>query len=172
MIMRLFLLCFLVFGVLGADVLRKDQKNGVTLSLGLMGFGVSYFDYYRNSEFYGMYSSFSDNNYDESYLNIHYRKFLKDQIGGWYYGGFGQHVEIDGKLKNEHKNAKQNKFGIGGEIGYSYFGLFNYPGLYINSGLGLGVYLSSENEIFEEEGLFGDQPMVIHFDLFRIGFVF
>ena len=159
-----------------------SSKRGVGVSYGLMGLGISYFDRYTNSEVFGSYMDFSDDEYDDNYdpnkkeseqhLSLHYRRFFKEQIGGFYYGAFARLSKLEGKLKNEHSRATQTKFGIGGEIGYTSFNLLNYPSLYWGAGLGLGAYLSGKHDLFERDDLLGDMPVVLHLDILRVGYVF
>lgn len=182
MIKIFFLIIFLFSGVINSGELSK-KKQGIALSYGLMGgAAVSYFDKERNSEVFGAVMNFSDDTYESDYdankkqselhISLHYRKFFKERVGGYYYGGFARYSKLEGKLKNEHSRATQSKVGIGTEVGYTSFGLLNYPSLYWSTGLGIGVYLSGEHEIFEDDDMLGDIPMVVHLELIRIGFVF
>ncbi len=182
MIAKSILLIFLSIGILNASELHED-KQGFAISYGLLGgLGVSYFDKAHNSEILLSFMSFSDDIYDKSYeenkeeselhLSLYYRKFFKERVGGFYYGGFVRLTQLDGKLKNEHKRATQVKFGVGGEVGYTSFNLLHYPGLYWGSGLGVGMYLGGKHEIFENDDMLGDMQGVLHLDLIRIGYVF
>ncbi len=181
MIERIVLIFFLSLGILKADVLAKE-KRGFGFSLGLMGYGVSYFDKNKNTEIFGSFFDYDDyaggsnynfnNEQSEMHISLHYRKFFKEQIDNFYYGGFVKYSYLDGKLKGVHKRAEQNKFGVGGEIGYTSFGLLDYPTLYWGLGFGLGAYFNNESEIFEGDEMLGDFPIIIHFDLIRIGLVF
>lgn len=181
MIKKIILICFLALGILKADTLVK-KKRGFGFSLGLMGYGISYFDKDRNTEIFGSFLGYDDyaegSNYNfddeqsEMHISLHYRKFFKEGVGGFYYGGFARYSYLDGKLKGEHKRAEQNKFGIGGEVGYTSFGLLEYPTLYWGLGFGLGAYFNKESEIYESDEILGDFPLIIHLDLIRIGLVF
>ena len=158
------------------------NKKGIGLSLGFMGAGISYFDKSRDSEIFGSFMYYEDNVYgvdyerdtteSELHISLHYRKFFKPQIGGYYYGGFARYTKLDGKLKKENSRATQGKVGIGAEVGYTSFGLLNFPSLYWNSGLGVGTYLSGDSNIYARDDMMGDMSMVFHIDLIRIGYLF
>ncbi len=176
-ILLIVLLCSSIY----AKPMDKNHQ-GLALSLGLMGVGVSYFDKARYSEVFagyyhyedstGSYDSTFNKEHSETVIDLHYRQFLRPKIGGWYYGGFAKYARLEGKLKEEHRRATQNKFGIGAEIGYSSFGLLGHRSFYWQSGFGVGVYLDGESEMFEGDELISDIPVAVHFDLIRIGFVF
>jgi len=180
MIKKSILLFVLFFSGIYADTLQKE--NNIGISYGLMGVELSYFDKKRNSELTALVMYFSDDEYEENYDpnkdeselhgTIHYRKFFKPQIGGWYYGGFFRVSKLEGKLKNEHSRATQTKVGIGAEIGYTSFNLLGYSGLYWNIGFGIGPYLSKDNEIFERDDMLGDAPVAVHMDIIRLGYVY
>ena len=182
MIKKTTLFVLLTCGILNAGELSVERQCfGISYGV-LGGAGVSYFDKSQKSEISAFVMSYSDDIYEESYeknkeqselhLSLHYRKFFKDRVGGYYYGGFARYSKLEGKLKNEHNRATQSKFGIGGEIGYTSFNLLDYPGLYWGSGLGLGMYVSGEHEIFEKDDMLGDVRGVFHLDIIRLGYVF
>ncbi len=182
MIKKIVLLTLLAFGALNAGEMHEG-KQGIGISYGLLGgAGVSYFDKIQNSEILGAVMGFSDDVYEEDYdankkqselhISLHYRKFFKPRIGGFYYGGFARYTKLEGKLKNEHNRATQLKFGVGAEVGYTSFNLLDYPGLYWSSGIGMGAYVSGEHEIFENDEMLGDFPIVMHLDIIRIGYLF
>ncbi len=182
MIKKIILIFFFVFGIAHAGEL-SEKKKGVALSYGLMGgAAISYFNKAQNSEIFGAVMHYSDDIYEKDYdadkeqselhISLHYRKFFKEKVGGYYYGGFARYSKLDGKLKNEHNRAKQSKLGVGVEVGYTSFGLLDYPDLYWNTGIGIGGYISGDHEIFEDDEMLGDAPIVAHLDLIRIGLVF
>lgn len=105
---------------------------------------------------------------------LHYRQFLEDQIGGWYYGIYVASARIEGRLKSSHRKAKQSKFGIGGEIGYSSYKLFYNNDLYWNFGIGLGTYIGSgsKHNIFRDQELRSDSRAAHFLDILRIGILF
>ena len=179
--MKKIALLLLILNTLYGGELDKD-KQGFSGSFGLMGFGLSYFDKVKNSEIFGALMTYSDDIYEKDYdentaqsevdISLHYRKFFKEQVAGFYYGGFAKLTYLEGKVKNEHKIEKQSKVGVGAEVGYTSFGLFNYPSLYWNVGIGLGAYLNGDHEIYEDGDMLGDFPLAVHMDLLRLGLVF
>ncbi len=174
-----FLLVFVLLPLLAGE-LKKD--GNIALSYGLMGVGLSWFDKAHHTEILVSYMHFSDDPYEANYdpdkkeserhISLYYRRFFKPQTGGWYYGGFARLSRLEGKLKGEHSRAEQTKAGIGAEVGYTSFSLFGYEGLYWNTGFGIGPYLSGKSSIFERDSMLGDVPVVVHMDIFRIGYLF
>jgi hypothetical protein len=181
MIKKIIFLALFGFGILSAGILDENRK-GYGISYGLMGLEGSYFIHERNSEIMASVMSFSDDEYEDNYdsnkeesefhISVHYRKFFKPQIGGWYYGGFLRYTNLEGKLKGEHSRATQSKVGVGAELGYTSFGLLDYSGLYWNVGFGIGPYLSGDNELFERDDMLGDASVAVHMDIIRLGYVF
>jgi hypothetical protein len=179
--MKKIALLLLLLNTLYGGELDKD-KQGFGISYGIMGVGVSYFDRVKNSELFATVMYYSDDIYEKDYnedtaqkeihLSLHYRKFFKEQVSGFYYGGFARYSYLEGKIKNKHQIEKQSKVGLGAEVGYTSFGLLNYPTLYWNVGIGLGPYLNGDHEIYEDDDLLGHFPLAVHMDLLRIGLVF
>jgi len=175
------LILSLLSGVLTADSIGEN-KLGLGVSFGLMGLEGSYFIPEQNSEVMVSIMSFSDDPYDSNYdsnkdenelhISLHYRKFFKPQIGGFYYGGFVRYTNLEGKLKGEHSRATQDKVGLGAEVGYTSFGLFNNSSIYWNVGFGLGPYLSKESELFERDDMLGDVSTAMYLDIIRVGYLF
>jgi len=180
MIKKIIIISSLFLGLTHADTLKKENSLGI--SYGLMGIELSYFNKKHNSELTALVMYFSDDEYEENYDpnkdeselhgSIHYRKFFKPKIGGWYYGGFARITKLEGKLKNEHSRATQTKVGIGAEVGYTSFNLLGYSGLYWNVGFGIGPYLSQDNELFERDDMLGDAAAAVHMDIIRLGYVY
>ena len=108
-------------------------------------------------------------------LSLHYRKFLSNKTRGFYYGGFTSYTYLDGKIKNDHRLATVNKFGLGAEIGLRLMKTHSNWSFYWGPALRLGTYFGSNNDVFEHDSLgmaLYDKDLFVDVDFFRVGFRF
>lgn len=151
----------------------------------------SIFDYVNNAEiaFPILYSSEeSDSGYDNLNsahdnfklltVDMQYRKFLYERVGGLYVSGVARVAILDGrlepsKIEDDGDNyAKVTKFGVGLGIGYRL--LPQYNNWYWGVGLVVGRYLGSDNNIFDSSslGAIDDSSVFVDLELLKIGYKF
>ena len=115
------------------------------------------------------------NDYDDTSftLDLHLRKFFNNEANGVYLGGFGRYTYLEGKSKNL-KIAKLHRFGLGTEIGVR-FREKKSP-LYHGISFGMGVYLDSNQDVFEHEDNYimrmDGRKYFWDIELFKLGYQF
>ena len=117
---------------------------------------------------------FRGNDYDDTGLTIdlHYRQFFQDKANGFYVGGFGRYAYLEGKATNA-QIVKQNRFGIGTEVGVRL--REDKSPIYWGASFALGAYLDNEEANFAHEGSFMDMDRKKYFwdiELLKIGYEF
>jgi hypothetical protein len=108
--------------------------------------------------------------YKQFTVDVHYRKYINDTIGGFYYGGFTRLAKLEGKGAG-YSYIKQTKLGFGGTLG---FRLFHNRGFYWGASLSLGSYITGDNEQFIGQmfEITDDQKFIIDIELFKFGYTF
>ena len=190
---KIILFVFLSLGLVAGN-LDKDNTIGIEInpvSIASAGTfisgGVSYFYhdsgveiampffYYSNGEeeeYYSKNNSYEkEDKYQQFNIDLHYRQYHDGVIGGLYYGGLVRYIFLDGKLKDEHMNAKVSKVGLAGEIGYKTFGLFGYKQLYWGASFSVGAYLTDKYDQFQEP-MPGDSIALVDVEFFKFGVTF
>ena len=107
-------------------------------------------------------------------FDFHYRKFLGEQMNGFYLSGFGRLTHLDGKLEAENAFQKTLKFGLGVGLGYLLFP--KNQRFYWGAGLIVGRYLGNQNDIYNHGGVewldFDDLPIIIDVEFLKFGYAF
>jgi len=140
----------------------------------------SYFDHKHNAEIAvpWLITAFKDTDYNniEIHLDVidvdlHYRKFLGEELGGFYLSGFGRVSYLNGLLDKEEYYKKTTKFGLGVGLGYRFFP--KTQRYYWGAGLIVGRYITGDHEIYREAG-FGieDAPYIVDIELLKFGYAF
>ncbi len=104
-------------------------------------------------------------------VDIHYRKFLGEELGGFYMSSFGRVSYLNGLLDREEQYKKTTKFGLGVGLGYRFFP--KTQRYYWGVGLIVGRYIIGDNDIYREVG-FGieDSPYIVDIELLKFGYAF
>ncbi len=144
--------------------------------------GINYFDDTRGVEVALPFTynkilydnNFRGNDYDDTSLTIdlHYRKFFQNEANGFYLGGFGRYAYLEGKSNNA-KIVKQNRFGIGTELGVRLRD--KKSSTYLGVSFAVGVYLDKDEANFVNEGSFMDMDRKKYFwdiELLKFGYEF
>jgi len=175
-----------------SNSIPKSDKWGIEINPtvpiawgALYSVGISYFDQERGVEYaLPIFTSLNamggrdENGNKDDWQSIHmdfqYKQYLSGEIGnGIYFGGFGRWSNLEGNLRNSNTHVTENKFGIGGSIGYRTFNFFGYESLYWGVGLNLGTYLVGDNDIFDNDFLlFGDKQYIVDIEFFKFGLSF
>ena len=139
---------------------------------------LSIFDYTNSAEITipVLYSHESD--FKLLTLDIHYRKFIENRVGGLYMSAIGRVASLEGELRDSKRDnsgenyAKVTKLGLGLGIGYRLFSKSSR--WYWGVGLIAGRYLGSDNDIFDSSSLsaIDDAPIFIDIELLKIGYKF
>ena len=139
----------------------------------------SYFDHTNKVEiaFPWLISKTNDSGERDTYLDVntidvHYRKFLGEELNGFYFSGIGRLAHLDGKLREENAYQKTLKFGLGVGLGYRLFPKTNR--FYWGTGLVVGRYISSENDIYAHgiDFNFDDQSFFVDLEFLKFGYAF
>jgi hypothetical protein len=139
---------------------------------------VSLFDHMHDAEIAIPFSYRKDagDDYKEYTLDLHYRKFLNDYVGGLYLSGFVRYAKMEGYLSGgeygKDNFAKQSKIGLGVGIGYRYF---DPIGLYWGCSLGLGHFLNSEDsQKFDTDMIInaGANDYIFDVEFLKFGYAF
>jgi hypothetical protein len=167
-----------------ASGVPKDENWGIELNPtvpiawgAIYSMGISYFAHDSGEEYalpiFTSLAALSDggDKWQSIHVDAQYKKYLSEEVGkGMYYGGFVRWSNLEGYLKDTTKNVTENKFGLGGSIGYRTFGLFGYESLYWGAGLNVGAYVSGSHDMFDNDFLlFGDKPFIIDVEFFKFG---
>jgi hypothetical protein len=173
----------LLFSSLGADNLAKQKHFGAEVN----PFYLLILTPGENSETYlsGTFSYFDhdnlveiaipfhymnqDDDYKQQTIDVHYRQFINDSIGGFYYSGFARFAKLEGESGNGY--TKLTKAGLGAGIG---FRLFHKSSFYWGASLSLGAYLLGDNDQFTHN-LFvatDDSRVIVDIELFKFGYTF
>jgi hypothetical protein len=184
MFLRLVFIVLLFINTLGADNLPKEKHFGVEVnpfylliltpgdnSETFLSGTFSYFDHENLVEIAIPlhYMTEESDDYKQFTVDVHYRKFINDFIGGFYYSGFARLAKLEGEAGNSY--IKQTKFGLGVGIG---FRLFHKSGFYWGASLGLGSYVTGDNDQFVNN-LFvvtDDSRLIVDIELFKFGYTF
>ncbi len=181
----LFISIFIFSSLANAANLPKDKNFGIetnpfyllVVSSGedtMLSGTFSYFDHTNNAEIaIPIHIMHLDNDYKQETIDVHYRKFLNNHIGGFYLSGFARVARLRGETdySQDYKYAKQTKFGGGMGIGVRIFSSF---GLYWGASLSLGRYLTGDNDTFRSDSftLTDDQPYIFDVEFFKFGYSF
>ncbi len=184
----LFISILLSISSLHAMNLEKDKRFGVEINpfyLLILSPGendetvlsgtFSYFDHKNGAEIaiplHQM--KMGSEKYEQQTIDIHYRKFLNNQVGGFYLSGFARAARLEGKTtyEQEFNYAKQTKIGLGVGLGFRVFSSF---GLYWGASLNLGRYLTNDNENFNIDAftITDDAPYILDIEFFKFGYSF
>ena len=110
---------------------------------------------------------------DINTLDLHYRKFLGEELNGFYLSGFTRLAHLDGKMRYEDAYQKTTKLGLGAGLGYRLFP--NKQRFYWGAGLIVGRYISGDNDVYEQSvdwlG-FDDMPLIIDVEFLKFGYAF
>jgi len=142
----------------------------------------SYFDHQNHIEIAFPWV-ISHNGNDDDYggvlksrsIDIQYRKFLEERLGGFYVSGFARLTHLDGKLSEGPYYQKTLKAGIGMGIGIR---LFPKNGrIYWGAGLMVGRYLGNQNDIYYRGHdfdffAFDDAPIILDIEFLKVGYAF
>ena len=173
--------------LLSGSILKNDRwgievNPTIPIAWGaIYSMGISYFDHENAAEYaLPVFTSLNamggqdKDDWQSIHLDFQYKRYLSGEIGnGIYIGGFGRWSNLEGNLKNTHTNTTENKFGLGGSIGYRTFNIFGFEGLYWGAGLNVGAYLVGDNDIFDNDFiLFGDKQYIIDIEFFKFGVSF
>jgi len=179
-------LLFLLISSSHAINLEQDKKFGVEVnpfylliitpgenSETMLSGTFSFFDHINGAEIAIPLHYMKMNSYKQLTIDIHYRKFLNNQVGGFYLSGFGRVARLEGETTNdtEFNYAKQTKVGLGAGLGFRVFSDF---GLYWGASFSLGRYLTNDNENFGSN-LFtinDDAPYILDIEFFKFGYSF
>ncbi len=171
----------LLLSSLGADNLAKQKHFGaevnpfyILISAGgsntkYLSSTFSYFDHENLAEVAIPLHYYKEHNYKQQTIDVHYRKFINDFIGGFYYSGFARLAKLEGDGGNSY--IKQTKFGLGVGVG---FRLFHKSGFYWGASFGLGSYITGDNDQFVNN-LFvitDDPRMIVDIELLKFGYTF
>lgn len=119
------------------------------------------------------YDGYRDKGLDINTLDLHYRKFLGDQMNGFYLSGFTRLAYLDGKVRYEDSYQKTTKLGLGVGLGYRLFP--DNQRFYWGAGLIVGRYISGNNDVYEQSvdwlG-FDDMPIIIDIEFLKFGYAF
>ena len=144
----------------------------------------SIFDHKNQAEiafpwFAAKYGSGDNALYNQS-IDIHYRKFIEDRLGGPYLSAFARLSNFDGKAyvssndlsgdrETENKNAL--RFGLGVGIGTRIFP--NNKNMYWGASLSIGRYFDTSEDFTEDTpDLFGDTSFILDVELLKFGYAF
>jgi len=113
----------------------------------------------------------------ERSFDLHYRKFISDELDGFYLSLFTRFAHYDGSIYTDSSKTKTKSFsklrtGVGVGIGYRVF-----PGkrrMYWGAGMIIGRYIDNQyytlvnnNDPFSE-----GTPIIIDAELFKVGYAF
>jgi hypothetical protein len=105
-------------------------------------------------------------------IDIHYRKFLGEEMNGFYLSGFTRATHLNGILNEEDSYKKTMKFGLGVGLGYRLFP--KNQRYYWGAGLVVGRYLVGDSYIYSDVGGLGleDSPYIIDIEFLKFGYAF
>ncbi len=151
--------------------------------------GISYFDHRHNTEialpFFHQYrdnSSFPDETYRETTVDLHYRKYLDSKLQGIYLSAFARYARLKGStyadpqfdsngnyVQGPTRSTEKLGFGLG--IGMRTF--FD-NGIYLGASLMFGRYISGESDIFtgDDDIVSEDGEQIFDIELLKIGYAF
>ncbi len=142
----------------------------------------SYFDYEDKVE-WAMPWMIASEGSEDSYsgklktinLDLHYRKYLADELNGFYISGFARLTRLDGKLQEGHGlYQKTLKLGVGAGLGFRI--LPKNKRFYWGAGLIVGRYLGNQNDIYDQSGVdwlsFDDMPVIVDVEFLKFGYAF
>jgi hypothetical protein len=113
----------------------------------------------------------SEAHLDVGSIDMHYRKFLGEEMDGFYLSGFVRATHLNGLLREEDRYKKMMKFGLGVGLGYRIFP--KSQRYYWGAGLIVGRYLIGENYIYRGVGLgIEDSPYIIDVEFLKFGYAF
>jgi len=112
-----------------------------------------------------------EKHFDVMSLDIHYRKFLGEEMNGFYLSGFARASQLNGLLKDEDRYDKTLKFGVGVGLGYRFFP--SSQRYYWGAGLIVGRYITGKNDLYREVGLgIEDSPIIVDVEFLKFGYAF
>lgn len=112
----------------------------------------------------------STSTYESFTVDLHYRKFLRHNLDGFYLSGFTRFAHLSGTLLENWPQDKgsESKLGVGFGIGYR---IFSATGWYWGASLSLGRYFVGEAERFDL-GDVDDSDFIIDVEFFKFGYAF
>ncbi len=184
----IFITMLLFVNCLYGGSLQSDKKFGIELNpfylmISTLGEGNelvlsatgSYFDHKNGVEIAIPISHmrFSTDGLKQQTIDIHYRKFLNQEIGSLYLSLFSRLAKLEGETRYDQKYnyAKQLKVGVGAGIGFRVFSKF---GLYWGASINLGRYLTDDNKNFSIDSfaITDDAPYIFDIEFFKFGYYF
>ena len=170
---------FLLVSIAYGGSLAEDKRFGVEinpfypllLNNGDKFFSASfsYFNHASAVEIAIPISYQKENNYKQKTVDVHYRKFVNDTLDGFYFSGFSRFAQLEGRHGNGY--IKQTKVGLGVGLGFRFFA---QNGFYWGGSLGLGSYITGENDLFSHD-LFSvndDPQLLFDIELLKFGYTF
>lgn len=112
-----------------------------------------------------------EEHFDVYNLDIHYRKFLGEEMDGFYLSGFTRLSYLNGLASDEESYIKTPKLGLGVGIGYRILPKTNR--YYWGVGLIVGSYVLGDNYRYKHVG-FGieDAQIIVDIELLKFGYAF
>ncbi len=117
------------------------------------------------------YGEMDEEHLDVTNIDVHYRKFLGEEMNGFYLSGFTRVSFLNGLLEYEDTYKKMTKLGFGVGLGYRVFPK-NKP-YYWGVGLIVGRYMTGKNYIYREVGFrIEDIPIIADIEFLKFGYAF
>ncbi|NEW60891.1 hypothetical protein GSY74_06305 [Sulfurovum sp. bin170] len=145
-----------------ATISYFDNENGVEIAIPI---------FYMEENYWGWHDAHPHQTYHTN-ISLNYRKFLGNRTKGFYYGGFGVYSHLNGKVKNDTRYAKVDKFGMGAEIGFRIMNPDGDWSVYWGPAFRMGGYFGSDNDLFVEDTLgmtLYDKQFFWDIDFLKIG---
>ncbi len=110
-------------------------------------------------------------------IDLHYRKYISDELNGLYFSGFTRLSHFDGARYIDGSNIKTkrfNKLRIGFGVGIGYRILPNNGRTYWGVGLIVGRYIDNKSYSLVNNGVSAtdDSPIIIDAELLKFGYSF
>lgn len=104
-------------------------------------------------------------------VDLHYRKFLGKELGGFYLSGFGRVSYLNGILDQEDTYKKTTKVGFGVGLGYRLFP--KNQRFYWGAGLIVGRYVTGKHNIYRHiDFILEDSSVIVDVEFLKFGYAF
>ncbi len=151
--------------------------------------GFAYFDHTRRVEIampifyqYDNSSSFPDETYRETTVDLHYRKYLGKRLQGIYLSAFLRYAHLYGNAYATRRYDGQGNYVLGGKrtedklgagLGIGLRAFFD-NGVYLGASLMFGRYLTGNQDIFsgDDDITSEDGRQIVDIELLKIGYAF